>query len=503
MAYSEAEQRAGQRAMILEGVFSRAMEGVTGGVVLAGFALALGATDLEIGLIAAIPFLAQLAHVPAVALLSRFPDRRALTVWAATASRLLFGVMAAAPFLDTGGLRPVHALVPLLVAYAVLATLAGASWQVWVRELVPRERLGRYFGRRMAALSAVGLVTVLAAGQFVQWHARAFPGQDVRAFALLFGAGVLFGLASSLLLTRAPSRPSTMAHDGGFVARLKAPLRDRNYRRVLVFLGAWGFAANVSLPFMSVVLLRQLGYGLGVVTLLAALSQLANIAGLRLWAPLTDRFGNKPVLGLGAAVFLVALLVWVLTPKEAGTTVLVLAGLVHVLLGFALAALDVAANGIVMKLAPEDEAPGFLASASVVKALAAGVAPLLGGLAVTLLAGREFRLQLAWTAPDGGGLLTAVRLGPYDVLFAASILLGLYAVHRLLGFHEEGEAPPETVMRAMRREVGQVSSVAGMRTFAHVASYVVEVAYRFERALGPREFTSPEREGHERDDARP
>lgn len=486
LPYTEAEQRAGQNAMVLEGVFSRAMEGVTGGVILAGFALALGASDLEIGLIAAIPFLAQLAHIPAIAILERFPDRKALTFWASAASRTLFGLMAAAPFVSLP-LRPVHALVPLLVGYAVLATIGSASWQVWVRELVPRASLGRYFGRRMAVLSAVGLVTIVAAGQFVSWHASRWPGEDVRAFSILFASGLVFGVTSSLLMRRAPSRPTRSVHDRGFRERIKAPFRDRNYRRLLAFLGAWGFAANIALPFMSVVLLRVLGYGLGTVTAIAAVSQIANVVGLRLWAPLTDRFGNKPVMGLGAAVFLVAMLAWTLTPKEVGATVLVVAVVVHWLLGFALAALDVSANGVVLKLAPEDMVPSFLASASVVKAVAAGVAPLLGGLAAMLLAGREYRVQLAWTAPDGGGMLTAIRLGPYDLLFAASVVLGLYAVHRLLGFHEEGEAPPETVMRAMRRDVGQVSSVAGMRTFAHMASYVVEVAYRFERALGPRD----------------
>lgn len=485
--YSPTEQRAGQRAMVQEGLFSRAMEGVTGGVVLAGFALALGASDAEIGLIAAVPFLAQVAHIPAVLLLARFPDRKPLAIGAATLARLLFGCMAALPFVDLGGLRPIHALVPLLIAYATLATLSGAAWQVWVRELVPREELGRYFGKRMAILSAVGLFTVVGAGQFVSWHAARWPGEDVRAFSILFASGLALGLVSSVLLRRAPSHASAAAQDGGFKERLRAPLRDANYRRVLVFLGAWGFAANVALPFMSVVLLRELGYGLGTVTLLAAASQVANVAGLRLWAPLTDRFGNKPVLGLGAAVFLFAILLWILTPKEVGPALLVLATLVHVLLGFAIAALDVASNGLVMKMAPENEAPGYMASASVAKALAAGVAPLVAGLAATLLQGREYRLQLAWSAPDGGGLVNAIVLGPYDVLFVAAFVMGLYAVHRLLGFREEGEAPPETVMRAMRREVGQVSSVAGMRTFAHAASYVVEAAYRFEKALGPRE----------------
>jgi MFS family permease len=257
----------------------------------------------------------------------------------------------------------------------------------------------------------------------------------------------------------------------------------------------------VALPFVSVVLLRTLGYSLVVVTLLAALSQVANISGLQLWAPLTDRYGNKPVLGLSASVFLVGMLLWALVPKEPGTGVLVAAGVVHVLLGFAIAGLDVASNNVTLKLAPEDEAPAYLASASVVKAVAAGVAPLLGGLVVTLVGGREYRFQVAWSSPGGEGALTYFRLGPYDVLFLASAVLGLYAAHRLLGFREEGEAPPEAVARAMRRDTPQISSIAGMRTFAHVASYMVETAYRVEKAILPTGFRREERGDESDDDA--
>jgi MFS family permease len=481
--YSPAEVKRGEDVLILEGVFSRAMEGVTGGVILAGFALALGATDLEIGLLAAIPFLAQLVHIPAVALLARFPDRRPLVVWASAAARILFLVMAALPLLDLG-VPPVTALLVLLAAYALLATLGGAGWQVWVRELVPRERLGAYFGRRMAILSVVGLVTLLAAGQFVAFSQRRSDEGLPMGFMLLFAGGALLGFTSAAVLSRAPSRPLVLDKPRPFREAVSRPFRDANYRRVLVFLGAWGFAANVALPFFSVVLLRTMGYGLGVVTLLAALSQVANVAGLRLWAPLTDRFGNKPILGLSASVFLLGMLAWALLPKVAGAGVLVGAGLIHVLLGFALAGLDVASNGIVMKMAPNDDVPGYLASASVVKAVATGVAPLLGGLAATLLAGHAFTIRLGWAGPGTDHALATLAFGPHDFLFLASVVLGLYALHRLLGFREEGEMPPEEVMRAMRREVGQPSSIAGMRTFAHLASYVVEAAWRFEKAVG-------------------
>lgn len=486
VAYAPEEVKRGGDVMILEGVFSRAMEGVTGGVILAGFALALGASDLEIGLLAAIPFLAQLIHIPAVALLTRFPDRRPLVVTAAIASRLLFIAMAAIPLLGwEGGLRPVTILLGLLVAYALLANLAGAGWQVWVRELVPREQLGSYFGRRMAILSVVGLVTLLAAGQFVSFAQGARDNEEGRplGYMALFVLGALLGVVSAAVLARAPSRAYRAGAPRPFRESLERPFQDANYRRVLVFLAAWGFAANIALPFFSVVLLRTVGYGLGTVTLLAALSQVANVLGLRLWAPLTDRYGNKPVLGLSASVFLVTMLGWALLTKEPGAGFLVAAGFIHVLLGFSLAGLDVASNGLVMKLAPNDDVPGYLASASVVKAVATGLAPLLGGLLATLLAGRSWTLQLGWTSPTDAGVLTALRFVPHDLLFLASVLLGLYALHRLLGFHEEGEKPPEDVVRAMRRDLGQLSSVAGMRTFAHLASYVVEASYRFERAM--------------------
>lgn len=478
--------------MVREGLFSRAMESVTGGVLLAGFALALGATDFEIGLIAAIPFLAQLVNLPAVLLLARTTDHRRFTVRAALAARLLFFPMALLPLVSLP-LRPVHALIPLLVAYAVFASLAGAAWQVWVRDLVPREQLGRYFGRRMALLSVVGLVATLAAGQLVAFWGRAFPERSAAVFAPLFALGGLFGLASVLLLARAPVVPATLERvEVG--ALLRRPLEDKNFRRVVVFLSAWGFAANFSLPFLSVVLLRTLGYSVSLVVVFAALSTAANILALRLWAPVTDRFGNKPVLALGSSLFLVAMLAWAFVRKEPGALVLAAAALVHVVLGIATAAIDLASNGLVMKLARDEEAAAYLSTASVAKSLATGVAPLLAGLVATFFAPRAFSVRFAWTTPGGETVVTALRFAHYDFLFLVSAILGLYALHRLLGFVEQGEAPPVAVARALRRDVQQFSSVAGMRQFAHVASYLTEAAYRLEQSLDVRRVMDEEDE---------
>ncbi|HWG89672.1 MAG TPA: MFS transporter, partial [Candidatus Thermoplasmatota archaeon] len=256
------------------------------------------------------------------------------------------------------------------------------------------------------------------------------------------------------------------------------------FRRLLLFLGAWGFAMNFSLPFITVVLLKTLQFSLWHVTLLAALSQVGNLLGFRLWAPLTDRFGNKPVLLLAASSVTITLALWAILPQTVspftGPAIVAL----HAYLGFALAGLDLAANGIVLKLSEEGAEAPYLATASVVKALGTGVAPLVGGLVATLLAPARFTVSLAAEYDGHGTGLTAFQIAHYDFLFLISFLVALYALHRLLAFEEPGEAHPHAVVRAMRREIPQISSVAGLRVFAHAASYLVETAYLLERKVG-------------------
>ncbi|HET6404543.1 MAG TPA: MFS transporter [Candidatus Thermoplasmatota archaeon] len=485
-AYTPEQQRSGQRLMILEGLFSRAMESVTTGIILTGFALALGASDAEIGLIAAIPFLAHLVHLPGVVLLARTRDRRAVAVTAAVAARATLLLIALIPFAMGGlELRPLHALIPLLVVYSVFANVGGAAWQVWVRDLVPREELGRYFGRRMAVLATVGVVVTLAAGQFVSWWRRAFPERELEAFGILFLVGGLAGFVSAAIVRRAPVALATPTQVH-IRSMLRRPISDTNYRRVVIFLASWGFAANFSLPFVAVVLLGPLGYSVGTVVAFSAFSTAVNVLSLKVWAPVTDRFGNKPVLAMGASVFVLAIATWAFTPKETGWLVLASATTTYGLLGLGAGAIDLASNGLILKLAPDEDAPAYLATASVARSVAAGVAPLLAGAAATLLAGRAFVVRFAWVDPAGERGITALQFVHYDFLFLTSIALGLYAVHRLLGFEEHGEASPGVVVRSLRHDVGQFGGLAGLRGFAHLASYIVEGAYGLQRTMDPR-----------------
>ena len=97
------------------------------------------------------------------------------------------------------------------------------------------------------------------------------------------------------------------------VTLLTAPFRDRNFRRLIVFLSSWNFAANLAAPFFAVYMLRTLGYSMTIVIVLTTASQLSNLAALGLWGTLIDRFSNKAVLEISAPLFLACTLAWTFT----------------------------------------------------------------------------------------------------------------------------------------------------------------------------------------------
>src|ERR1700694_1019723 len=88
-ASPEVAERA-SRLVLYDALSHEAMGALTTGVFLVGFAVAIDASNFAIGVLAAIPFLAQLLQIPAVVLIERWRARRSVCVWAARGGRRFF-----------------------------------------------------------------------------------------------------------------------------------------------------------------------------------------------------------------------------------------------------------------------------------------------------------------------------------------------------------------------------------------------------------------------------
>src|SRR5258708_34412360 len=139
-ASNEATTERGLKALVWDGIFSQALGVFTGGTLLTGCALELGASPAFIGLLAAIPFFAQLAHVPAVVLIEKVRRRRVICLVATLIARLMLLPLAAVPFIPD---RDVP-LSLLLAAFALLpppGAVRGCALIAWPNGVPPHHPL--------------------------------------------------------------------------------------------------------------------------------------------------------------------------------------------------------------------------------------------------------------------------------------------------------------------------------------------------------------------------
>ena len=169
----------GLRVLTWEGIVSMGFGNVAGGAILAAFALALGANNVQIGILAAIPFLAQPLQIAAVVLIDRWRRRKVIAVATWLPAQLPWVPIALIPvFIETPSAGAVSFLLGLMALRSILAAFTGCSWNSWVKDLVPQERLGRFFARRQAMANLTGMVFGLGAAFFVDfWKGHAATGQ--------------------------------------------------------------------------------------------------------------------------------------------------------------------------------------------------------------------------------------------------------------------------------------------------------------------------------------
>jgi hypothetical protein len=149
-----------------DGLATQAMVTLTSGIFLVAFGLQLGASNTVIGLLAAIPPLAELIQVPAITIVERVRNRRLVCVGASIVARIFWIIIALIPFL-AGPAAAIPILIGSLSLYGCISAVSHCSWNSWMRDLVPDEILGSFFSRRMSLAVALGTVLSLAAGVMI------------------------------------------------------------------------------------------------------------------------------------------------------------------------------------------------------------------------------------------------------------------------------------------------------------------------------------------------
>jgi MFS family permease len=412
--------RRSMRLSIAEGALATSMATLLSGVFLTGFALSLGASKLEIGLLAALPFLSNVAQLGGAYVLERTGQRKWLCVGSLLLSRLVWLPVLATPLMPAEWRWLMAPLLLVIVGTSsVLSGIGGVAWLSWIRDLVPQAQRIRFLATRNQFDSALALTLSIAGAAFADaWLAR-WPGTQ-GGFASVFMTALACGFVGIRLLSAIPDENPPADRESGVLDLMSAPLRDANFRRLLSYFSAWQLAVNLAAPFFAVYLLETLRLPLWKVTALHALGSIVGLAANRFWSRLGERFGAKPVLlvaSFGEALYPALWLFIVPGTEWALPAVFAFTGLFS-------SPIATGGHNLVLGVVPERNASPFMATFSAVTGPMAAGAAVLGGLLATTL--------------GSDATLGPLPLNGLQIVFALSMVVRLGSLFLLGRVREPG-----------------------------------------------------------------
>ncbi|MEK6755602.1 MAG: MFS transporter [Bacteroidota bacterium] len=447
---------------VWEGALAGIMASFIGGVILAGFALSLGANEVLVGLVAAIQAGANTLQMRAFRSLERHGNRKAMAVKFATASRLMWVVICAVTFTSVEPFVSyrIWIFLGLFTISAGLGIFSYVPWTFWLVDLVPERVRGRFFAQRNLAAGAVGVVLGVGAGAFIDYWNEAALGPAPYAFVVLVAFGLVFGLWAVSIQNRMYDPPYPRPESQlTFWESLKGPFSDPAFRRVFSFRVFYDLSLGMVGTFYSVYMLTQVHLSFTFVSAMVMLTTLTNLLSLKFWGRMVDRFGNKPILYICLSGKLIFALLWVFTTP----TTFLLYVLIH-LFGLFDAGNSVAILTLVYKIAPAERRANYITVDGTMVGIAATVAPLVGGGLAVFFSG--------WS----------VTLGPlqwqhFHFLFLASVVMRV-VTFVFLRKVQEPEAVPVTEVVSVLRPIRSVDVYEGFEVAFNVmvapARYVLE-----------------------------
>ncbi len=397
--------------------FATAFAALVGGNFQAAFALELGADPFLYSFILALPALLGVLQIPGSQLGERFRSYKRFVGPGWLLWKLAFLPVVFLPLLPSSFPRLTTFILCIAVSSCAVF-LVNATYNAWLSFLVPESHRGWYFARRHAIATVVSVLIGFPASLALDLWQKA--GQYALGFTVLFGAGVLFGLLSFLFFLRMPETERENVAKGSLgdsFRDMRAPLRHRPFRRLIVFLVVFLVGQSIAAPFFfkfgrEVLDLRFLdfqffGAAHAAVTLLCA----------PLWGYMSDRYGNKPVLFTSGILLAIGPLSWVFTQPGNMPWNYTILTLGHVAAGFAWTGVIVGQGNIVLAITPPSLRAQGIGLSQAVMTIVGGLAPMVGGL---------FMQFAAFLPPKS----------QYDILFSANSALRVFAVLFLFGVHD-------------------------------------------------------------------
>ncbi|HLF54365.1 MAG TPA: MFS transporter [Candidatus Nanoarchaeia archaeon] len=353
-----------KQVFVANGALWAAFNGFTS-VYLVAFALALGASNVIVGIIGSLPFLAYLiTQIPGAELAQHYSRVKVYFIFTLI-GRLFWIPLLLAPYIIT---KPLMMVILFFLLYKIGETIADPAWTSLMAETILPKHRGAFSSQRYGYIGLFGMIAIILGGIWL----KQFPKDSPNGFAIMFLAGLFMAVMATFvaLKIKEPKYKDHNHHTIKEFLTITGPLKN-----FTAFSVAFNFAFMLASPFFTVYMLKNLEINYMYYGIVTSVTTISQIIASRYVGKLTDKFGDKHIGFLGylgtALVPLMFLLItkqslWLLVP-------------VQIFSGIVWAAADIAGFNLLLGLADPKKRVFQIAEYNLYASLPLVIAPILGG----------------------------------------------------------------------------------------------------------------------------
>jgi hypothetical protein len=242
---TEAEVHMGLHLVIFDGLTSEAMTTLAGGAFLVAFSILMGASNFQIGLLASLPTFTNIFQLVSIWLVRRYNNRRAIAVFCSLLARVPLIVIGILAFVIPDS-NSVDLVLSFLFFFYLFGSIAGPSWNAWMKDLVPEKMLGAYFSKRSRYSQILNVVMSLALAFALDYVKKHYPEYELVTYGVMFVTAGLVGITGALILSKVQEPRSLLAKENLF-RLIKRPL-EIEISGICLFLTRFGSLLLISQP---------------------------------------------------------------------------------------------------------------------------------------------------------------------------------------------------------------------------------------------------------------
>ena len=309
-------------------------------------------------------------------------------------------------------------MLSFLGVYQISLYMATPVQLSWFHGIVGKDRWSGFFSTRFIVMDISALIVVIAAGAVIG------DAQSVNRFLIVLCVGAALGFSGAYVLGKLPSLEITakVPNAKSYFKLLVSTMRNRDFKNLLAVAFLRSFAYGLIVPFQTLFLLEDLGFGYSTISLLISFGTVMSMFSYKLWAYFNKKHGFFTSLTWNFLLSVFDPLLWVFATRNSSFPVFIAVALYGISghRGVVNAGFFTSLMGAILDSASEQQKPIYNSLYYIFNGIAVMLAPIIAGVVLQRYNGAPLFV---------GGLLKEGLNGFRLVFLAAGLILVVTTIY--------------------------------------------------------------------------